>query len=228
MKRWMLLAVPLGASVPCACADPEPAPEPERAAILLTLHEVTPQGLGDRVADVDACITQGADEACEVTDGGGQVAFEVVAGEPLKFSANKHDYMTSIVHMIAPAFDTVFDANLVHENTSAALSALVGVDFPWVDTGVLSVLGAPGVTFSVLPDAGTAPIYFDADGIPDPALDAMTSQGSGFVGELPPGEYEVTLSGCSGIAVGLPADAPNAARTFVEADALTFLGGDCP
>jgi hypothetical protein len=90
--------------------------------------------------------------------------------------------------------------------------------------------GLDGATFSVTPVSGKGPVYLSSGGTPDQGATATSSQGFGLFGNLPPGDYEVSVTHptktCVIDLLGWPATNKSAARVRVQADfiaAATFI-----
>ncbi|HMR76843.1 MAG TPA: hypothetical protein PKD61_17095 [Polyangiaceae bacterium] len=90
--------------------------------------------------------------------------------------------------------------------------------------------GLDGATFSVTPASGKGPVYLSAGGTPDQGATETSTQGFSLFGNLPPGEYEVTVNhptkNCGIDLLGWPGSKKNAARVRVQPDfiaAATFI-----
>jgi hypothetical protein len=88
-----------------------------------------------------------------------------------------------------------------------------------------------GVIMALSPIAGKGPVYFSGPTAPDPTLAASVAAGFGFglFGDVPPGDYEMELTGKTCVATPLAwkGTAPNRLRVIAVADYLTAMVTEC-
>ena len=207
------------------------------ASVTVFVGESDPElpgiGLVGPLPGVTVCEV-GADN-CDTTDAGGSVLLDVSANREVTFTADKSGYtpmlggggvfqsdVTGFVS-IPLTIEAYFDD--MHERVMAP--------YPMEGTGSVRIHlvegDVAGSTFSITPSEGTL-FYRDEDHNWDPDLAATTPDGGGGYAELPPGEYQVVVSGtaenCSPVR-GWVGTTGNAVRFLVAEGYVTDVRMAC-
>lgn len=205
-------------------------------------------GASPGLEGVEVCVHEMSEVPCVTTDANGKFTLkDLPTEEPYLLTFEKEGYQSAARDQIpAVANVTIYephtrltkndlaeaDAKVIGVTPDAAKGGIAfgavvnndaGVESPFAFTiaGMLKLIFLEGYTVSLEPDAGTGPIYRDADEEPDLSLDASSEAGWGSFVDLPPGTYTVTF------------DIPDQTCTPAEVDVIagyvtTNVGPDCP
>ena len=161
-------------------------------------------GSGVAIADASICMTGLAHTPCTTSANDGSYTFDVTPS-----LANVTQVTTATGHLSSvflagwTSTEGLWVSDIVLLPNDAATTLLhthAGFTFPTTTTGFVEVFvgtgtpsaGAVGATASLA--GGSAPVYLDANGVPDPALTAVTSSGLVLLGNLAPATYQLTVT----------------------------------
>jgi hypothetical protein len=180
-------------------------------------------------ADVQVCLLD-ASVPCDTTDSSGAYLLrDVAANADIALLFTKEGTLS-----VAYAIKTGdADIELHHGSSEGELASMgevaatAGFIWPLADTSILYgstsagvfgySAGVDGSTATLSPAAGKGPVYFAESGWPDPALTETTTHGQFLFGDLPAGEYVVSVGhdgrACNLSSLGWPvADDPSSVR----------------
>ena len=195
-----------------------------------------PEGGRGPIAGAEVCLLELGSPVCGTTDAQGELTIEnVPIGEPYGVRTSLDGYLSDMFFAYTPYQDADGFSTLVLDTVAEDVADTVGLTWPDPGNGVIAIramdmLGRPipGIAPVLSPSSDAQFFFFDENGRVDPALEETTEQGGGFVGGLPPGDYEVTFPGCEAVLLGWQGDASNIGRTVVEPHTITRIDVLCP
>jgi hypothetical protein len=195
--------------------------------------------VGARVCIVDrpeiACVTTDANGAYTLTmpawTAPADIAFNVTAAGYLGFTGLVHETPGSVTWLSAELYD---DTGATQYLTTRAGFTYPAAGKAFVQVAVFRQSGgaAQGLTVTISPP-GVGPVYLDKNGIPDPTLTAITTDGYLLFANLTPGPVEITFSdpACTPAPVatdGWVSSKPNAVAGKTAPDSMTNIVAICP
>lgn len=177
------------------------------------------------VSDGQVCVMEEPTISCATTDAKGAYALaDVPNDKDLTLSLKKAGYVSYAlshgIHQIGHNYLYVWlpssSLKTLETKLGSPLEASKGLM-------VVSVSGL-GTTVKLTPAAGVGPVYADTSGWPDPSLKGTTSRGWVWFGNLPPGNYEATVTSSTGapcrVTQGWKGTSPGSARVSIQANTL--------
>jgi hypothetical protein len=170
------------------------------------------------------CVVAHAGIPCGTTNAAGAYSLQLpeLPGADLAVQVTATGFLTVVSLVEQPGSGTLWPSSLSMLSRSDAVTLLngdAGFAFPAPGKGFVE-LRVNGATAGSLTGAtatlagGTAPVYLDASGVPDPALTGTTASGGVLFGGLTPGPFAITVTA--------------AGKTCTAAPAGALIAGDWP
>jgi len=218
------------------CPACEDGASDDTVTLMLTVNTFAPGETAEPIPDAEVCVADTED--CATTDGEGLAALDLPAETELEITVTAEGYNpTLLAEYTGEEFATEQTTVMITEAVAAALAALLGIDYPLEDAGVVSVTmtlpapdegGVPGTTLAMI-DGDQDPYYVTEGGVPTYELQGTSPFGAGGFVDLPPGAIEIGIAGAARDCLAnsaWPADSDDNVRIPVRAGFITFATMD--